>query len=128
MKRERVFKMMVATALLVGLTTSCKEKDYREKWIGDYVGEFILYWSEDGSLDTTKATINVSLWEDSCIAIAMGKELWKPKIDEAGMFLLRDSVTKCDGWFINDSIRFNGATSPNLPNYGYSYEGKKQRK
>jgi hypothetical protein len=120
-------------------TCSIKVVDYREKWIGDYIGEYeYSSWSMAGSYsDTEILEINVSIWQDSCLVITIDPThpsyilKYYPKINATGDFDQHDNVgsailSVCGGYILNNSLNFSGYISIS-PGGGsiYSYKGKK---
>jgi len=108
--------------------------DYRAKWVGEYIGEYIYYLTTmDGtSIDTTsEAIVNVSTWEDSYLLITYEGAQWMPEVNTDGYFEQYPDnpygYSECRGIILNDSISFEGtySMSPGHRSY-YKYKGKKQ--
>ena len=115
-------------------TTTCliTVRDYREKWIGEYIGEYTLSWSLMGGSGsyTEIIVISVSVSADSCLFIENVKyENYTPKIYTDGYFEQKDASSWyiCKGVMLNDSIVFSG-TPGHSPSgtTSYIYNGKKQ--
>jgi len=108
--------------------------DYRDKWIGEYVGEYIYeFFTIDGQYFTNtirNVFYNVSVLNDSCLSITYKNWQCKPKISADGYFLYhfdeyRIHYHYVEGNMKNDSIIMEehcvspGATSISL------HKGKK---
>ena len=115
-------------------TTTCliTVRDYREKWTGEYIGEYTRSWSLMGGSGsyTEIIVIRVSVSADSCLFIENVKdENYTPKIYTDGYFEQKDvfSWYICKGVMLNDSIVFSG-TPGHSPSgtTRYIYNGKKQ--
>jgi len=113
--------------------------DYRNKWVGEYVGEYISYWSNpiNGSGSRTSiAEANISIWQDSCLFIKVNihgekfyTEEFYPKVNTDGYFKENKNsvIPICEGNILNDDISFKGLYSFGISNYsGYEFKGKKQ--
>jgi len=137
MNKKQFLYLVTFVTLCAALFSACnKEPDYREKWVGQYMGEYIFYKSYflDGTTYDTinECVINISIWQDSCLLIKMhhGAE-YKPKINVEGYFEQYDGEpynnSICNGNIRNFNIDFRGHSriSPNFSS-GYSFKGKKQ--
>ena len=139
MKKELILVSLLIAILFV-IVGCCKDgeyrkdkKDYREKWMGNYMGEYI-HWSYFGTASHGTETrdtineyvINVSVWEDSCLLFKPTYYGAYPKVNIDGYFhhFLDRGVVK--GILQNDSLFYLGS---NRQGQGYSdgfeFKGKK---
>ena len=104
--------------------------DYRNKWVGKYMGEYVLryYGTDNPHSDTTRdAIINVAVWNDSCLLITYYGQ-WKPIVNTDGFFGQYDNAgvnAVCEGVVLHDSIYFGGKLNKA---YGHDFKGKKTSK
>jgi len=106
--------------------------DYRNKWVGEYMGEHMhIFVARDGTIlahDTRENTIfNVSVLSDSCLRI----DAWEVKINADGCFKHYDSQhghLQCNGNIRGDSINMISTyTSPGATSKD-TFKGKKTSK
>jgi len=111
--------------------------DYRNKWIGEYVGEYISILSlhfDGATYDTiNECVVIISIGEDSCLIIKTCNDReFRPKINTNGHFIqdgqyIIIGLPKCKGYVLNDSINFEGTLSRSLGHHYYHiFKGKKQ--
>ncbi|MCL2290272.1 MAG: hypothetical protein FWC34_06135 [Bacteroidetes bacterium] len=137
MKVQHVYYLAVIAVLF----TACKkEKDYRDKWVGKYIGQSISWRSyslEGTTYDTiNEYVVNVSTWGDSCLVITevgVSSDGRKPKVSSDGYFkehfIGGYSPPIFEGNLQGDSIFYYNyhRTSPAFSS-GYEFKGKKQKK
>jgi len=121
---------------------ACEKKiDYRDKWVGDYIGEYTSWMSSPSIQDSififdtiydtiNQYVVNVSIWKDSCLFFLSGNSSyygWKPKVNIEGYFLELNDRRMMEGSMVNDSVYFNGGYSESpAVSSGYEFKGKKQ--
>ena len=117
MKAKHFFYGLVVLAILF---SACKkDKDYRDKWAGEYIGEYIEWFNSMNTnrIDTIRGDIvNVSIGSGSCLLIRRGENTsWTPTINTDGSFTQYEQedyfYPMCNGNIEGDSIRFSGIYS-----------------
>ena len=114
------------------------EKDYREKWIGEYMGEYAWFFfagytnHEISNSDTINdAVLNVFILNDSCLHIINDGRVREVKINTDGYFKQCDDNHGHDfynGNIRGDSIILSGYRYSSASSWHCSYKGKKSNK
>lgn len=132
MKKGLIIIILAITAIgYISCEKPKKEKDYRKKWVGNYSGEYITYFSStvgSSSENTQMVIINLAIWQDSSLVITCKDKSWNPEINTDGYFIQDgERGYKCIGKILIDSICFAGIfnKSPGGTS-GYEFKGKKQ--
>ena len=137
MKKELILVSLLIAILFV-IVGCCKDgeckkdkKDYRNKWVGEYYGEYESYFTcIDPSVSWRKTqmiTFSVSVWGDSCLFITNGETQWKPEVNTDGYLLQSLERSFIAGIVFVDSISFFGIFMKSQGGtWGYEFKGKKQ--
>ncbi len=106
--------------------------DYRQKWVGEYMGEYITSFTNPAwsRKDTIKdAVISVLIWDDSCLHFTgISTWKWKVKINTDGYFKQVDDNHGHEfynGNICGDSLSLSGSTWSQSSSSSESYKGKK---
>jgi hypothetical protein len=133
MKRQNII-LLLLTGLFLTVCCHKEKEDYREKWEGDYIGEYIYSFVTTGvyNKDTIRdAVISVIILDDSCLHFIGISREWKVKINTDGYFEQVDDNyghVFYNGNIRGDSISMLGGTMSPGSSSHESYKGKRYKK